>query len=190
MNAPDATPTMSRWRIAGWSAAAFLLLLPLLLMQVTDEVNWSVGDFIGAGVLMLGVGLPLEIAVRRSASAAYRWGAALALLTAFLLSWLSLGVGVIGADGDPANVLYAGVLAVGIAGAVVARFEARGLYRTLLAVALAQGAVAVGAVLAGLGAPTSGPLQIVVLNGAFIALWLGASALFRRAASASPSRLS
>jgi hypothetical protein len=29
-----------------------------------------------------------------------------------------LGVGAIGADGDPANLMYAGVLAVGIVGAI------------------------------------------------------------------------
>jgi hypothetical protein len=30
----------------------FILLLPLIAMQFTKEVNWSVGDFVVAGVLL------------------------------------------------------------------------------------------------------------------------------------------
>ena len=47
----------------------------------------------------------------------YRSALAMALSGAFLLVWLSLGVGIIGRDGDPANLMYFGVLAVGVAGA-------------------------------------------------------------------------
>ncbi len=33
-------------RIAAWSAAALVLLLPLVAMQFTEEVNWTVADFV------------------------------------------------------------------------------------------------------------------------------------------------
>ena len=49
--------------------------------------------------------------------AAYRWAAGLALAGALGLVWLSLGVGLIGRDGDPVNRLYLGVLAVRIVSA-------------------------------------------------------------------------
>ena len=173
----------SRWRLAGWTAAALVLLVPFVAMQVTDEVAWSARDFALMAGLVLGVGVPLELAVRATGNAAYRQAVAVALVGAFLLVWLSLGVGLIGADGDPANVLYGGVLAVGVVGAVLARFRARGMARALAATALAQGAVALGALLAGLGLPDTGPLKIVVLNGLFVGVWLGAAALFRRAAA-------
>jgi hypothetical protein len=52
---------------------------------------------------------------------AYRAAVGVALAAAVILVWLSLGVGVIGKDGDPANLLYVGVLAVGIIGAIIAR---------------------------------------------------------------------
>lgn len=113
---------------------------------------------------------------------AYRFGVGVALAAAFILVWLSLGVGIIGKDGDPANLMYFGVLAVGIVGALVARFRPRGLARALVATALAQALVAAIALIARLGDPWSGPLEILLLNGFFVALFIGSAWLFRRAA--------
>ena len=114
---------------------------------------------------------------------AYRSAIGIATLAALMLVWLSLGVGIIGKDGDPANLMYFGVLAVGIIGALAARFQARGMARTLCAMALTQALVAAIALFAGLGRPYSGPLELLVLNGFFIVLFIGSAWLFRRAAS-------
>ena len=116
------------------------------------------------------------------ARTAYRLAAGVALAAAFLLVWLSLGVGIIGADGDPANAMYFGVLAVGLLGALLARFRPWGMARALLAMALAQAAVLAIALVAGLGRPWSGPLELLVLNGFFVALYVGSAWLFLRAA--------
>ena len=48
--------------------------------------------------------------------------------------------------------------------------------------ALAQAVVAVIALSAGLGLPWSGPAEIALLNGFFIAMFAGSGWLFRRAA--------
>ncbi len=114
---------------------------------------------------------------------AYRSAVGVAVLAALLLVWLSLGVGVIGRDGDPANVMYFGVVGVGIVGALVARFRPRGMASALYVTAVAQALVALIALFAGLGRPWSGPLELVGLNGMFIALFVGSAWLFRRAAS-------
>jgi hypothetical protein len=116
----------------------------------------------------------------------YHFAAGVALAAAFILAWLSLGVGVIGKDGDPANLMYFGVLAVGIIGAIVARFRPNGMARTLFAMALAQALVAVIALIFGLGLPWSPPLEILALNGFFVALFLGSAWLFRNAARDRP----
>ena len=71
-------------------------------------------------------------------SSAYRSAVGVALAASCILVWLSLGVGIIGKDGDPANLMYFGVLVVGIIGAVIARFRPHGLARALFAMALAQ----------------------------------------------------
>lgn len=73
---------------------------------------------------------------------AYRLAAGVAVAAALLLAWLSLGVGIIGRDGDPANRMYFGVIAVGIIGALIARFRPEGMARALFVTALAQTAVA------------------------------------------------
>lgn len=113
---------------------------------------------------------------------AYRSAMGIALAAACLLVWLSLGVGIIGKDGDPANMIYFGVLAVGILGALISRFQPQGMARTLLAMALAQALVAAIALIAGLGLPWSGPAEIILLNGFFVAMFAGSAWLFQRAA--------
>jgi hypothetical protein len=112
----------------------------------------------------------------------YRFAVGIALAAAFILAWMSLGVGIIGRDGDPANLMYFGVLAIGIIGALIARFRPRGMARALFATALAQTSVAVIALIARLGYPWSGPLELSLLNGVFVALFVGSAWLFRRAA--------
>lgn len=119
---------------------------------------------------------------------AYRLAAGVALAAALILAWLSLGVGIIGADGDRANLMYFGVLAVGIVGALIARFRPGGMARALLAMALGQALIFVIALIARLGYPYSGPLELLGLNGFFIAVFVGSAWLFRRAASAPPER--
>jgi hypothetical protein len=111
-----------------------------------------------------------------------------AIAAAFILVWLSLGVGIIGKDGDPANLMYFGVLAVGVIGAIIARLQPHGMARALFATAIAQALVAAIALIAGLGLPWSGPAEILVLNGFFIALFAGSAWLFRRAAGGRPER--
>jgi hypothetical protein len=114
---------------------------------------------------------------------AYRPAAGIALAAAILLAWLSLGVGIIGRDGDPANGMYFGVLAVGLIGAGIARFQPRGMARALLSAAIAQALVGAIALVGGLGGPWSGPLELSLLNGFFVGLFAPSAWLFRRAAN-------
>ena len=113
---------------------------------------------------------------------AYRFAIGMALTASCLLIWLSLGVGIIGTDGDPANLMYFGVLAVGIIGAIISRFRPKGMAFTLLAMALTQALVVAIALIAGLGLPWSGPVEIILLNGFFVAMFAGSAWLFKRAA--------
>lgn len=171
------------WRVAAWGGVVLLLLLPLVAMRFSDEVNWSGFDFAVAGALLFGTGLGFELVVRRAADTVYRVAAGVALVAALLLMWVSMGVGIIGADGDPANLMYFGVLAVGIVGALIGRFQPAGMARALVAMAGAQVVVAVIAVVARLGATVPlWPLQIVGVTGLFVALWLAAAWLFGKAA--------
>jgi hypothetical protein len=171
----------SRWRMAVWGTAA-LMLLPLLAMQVTDEVDWDVADFAIFGAMLVGAGGTYELAARMTGNTAYRAAVGVAIAAAFILVWMNLAVGIIGTEDNPANLMYGGVLPVGIVGAIIARFQPDGMARTLVATALAQALVAVIAVIAGMGSPASPPLEILGVNALFAALWLMSAWLFRKAA--------
>lgn len=161
------------WRVIGWSIPAVLLLLPLVAMQVNDEVNWTASDFIFAAVLFGSVGLAFELIVRKSGSLAYRLGAGLAVLTVFLTIWANAAVGMIG-DDNPYNLVFAGVLFVALLGAVLARFEPAGMARAMVVAAIAQAAAGAG----GLSTDPRG----AVFSMSFAGCWLLAAALFHSAA--------
>ncbi|MYG81320.1 MAG: hypothetical protein F4187_05920 [Gemmatimonadetes bacterium] len=118
----------------------------------------------------------------------YRLALALAAGASFLLVWVSMSVGLIGADGDPVNVMYFGVVAIGVVGTFMVRRQPRGMARTLAAMAGAQTLVAAIALFGGLGRPWSGPLEIVLSNAFFVALFLWSAWLFR-CAGASPANV-
>jgi hypothetical protein len=69
-----------------------ILLIPLIAMQFTDEVNWSAGDFVVMGALLFGTGLLLDL-VRREAGK-YRMAGTVAVIVLFLYIWAELAVGV------------------------------------------------------------------------------------------------
>jgi len=52
--------------------AAFILLLPLAVMQFTDEVDWNLVDFAIAGVLLIGAGFVYEILAKKLKTTVYR----------------------------------------------------------------------------------------------------------------------
>lgn len=84
----------SRWRIGLWGLAGLALVIPLLVMQVTDSVYWGLGDFATAAVLLGAAGLALELVTRRLANPAQRWLAAGAVVLAVLAIWAELAVGI------------------------------------------------------------------------------------------------
>ncbi len=113
----------------------------------------------------------------------YRAASGVALAAAFILVWMNGAVGVIGPEDDDANVMGFGVLAVGIIGALMARFQPDGMARALFATALAHALVAVIALIAGFGSTMPHwQRKILVLTGFFAALWLLSAWLFRKAA--------
>ncbi|MDE3000047.1 MAG: hypothetical protein OXU79_13305 [Gemmatimonadota bacterium] len=112
----------------------------------------------------------------------YRSAVSVSLATAFILLWVNGAVGVTGSENNDANLMVFGVLAVGIVGAVVARFQPRGMAFALIATAIAQAFVTLVAIIGRLGHPASGPLELLSLNGFFIALWVVSACLFRQTA--------
>ncbi len=94
---------------------ALVLLIPLVGMQLSDDVHWSVFDFVFAGVLLLGSGLLLELALRKPRSIAHRATAAAIGVAAIVLGE---------ADDAPGLVLF-GCLLIAAAIALTVRTAQR-----------------------------------------------------------------
>lgn len=163
-------------------ATAVLLMVPLVAMQFTKEVNWTLSDFVVAGVLLFGSGLTFELVSRRSANIVYRVAVGIAVATALFLVWSNLAVGIIGNEDNPANLMYFGVLAIGAIGAIIARLQPLGMARALFATALAQLLVPVIALIIWRPEVNAGVLYVFILNAVFVMLFVGSALLFRRAA--------
>jgi len=162
-----------------------MLPVALVAKQFVGELSW-VDKLAQSGALIIGVGVAVELVARTTGEAAYRTAVGLGVGSAVLLGWVNGAVGLIGSEDNDANLMYGGVLVIGAIGAIIARFKPEGMARALFATALAQTLVAVIALVGRLGSPTSGPFEIVSINGFFVTLFVGSAVLFREAADRQP----
>jgi len=171
-------PRGLRWiRPLAWGGAAALLALPLVAMQFTREVEWQTGDFLFAAVMLGGVGLALELAVRISSNSSYRIGAGTGLAAGLMLIWVNGAVGYIGNEDNPYNLWFMGVVAIAFAGALISAFRPRGMAWSMLAAGISHAIVGLA------GAPQDP--RTLILTIVFIGLWIGSARLFHIAAQAS-----
>lgn len=84
----------NRLRIAVWSGAALLLLLPLLAMQFTQEMAWTLSDFLVFGGMLLAACAAFELALKLTRNKTYLLAFCIAIATAFILVWVELAVGI------------------------------------------------------------------------------------------------
>ena len=125
---------------------------------------------------------------------AYRFAVAVAVGAAIFLVWGMGALGVVGVEGDPADLMFFGVLAIGIGGSIVARLEPDGMARAMLVTASATVLVGVVALILGRHeAEYSSVIEILGLTGMFATLFAASALLFRVAAAQenradSPSR--
>ncbi len=163
-----------------------LLLVPLVAMQFTDQVRWSPMDFLVAGSLMFAAGFSFAQVLRATRRPLLRLAFGLALAGAWLMVWANLAVGMAGPPGNPANFMVAGVLAVGLAGTLLARLRPRGMALAMLATALALVLAAGLALSVFAGAETTRTDVVLATHGFFAGLFLASAWLFRRAARPAP----
>lgn len=120
---------------------------------------------------------------RMKPGVAYLLGIGLALASSLFLMWMMGALGVLGVEGDPADRMYFGVFAVGLIGALIARFRSRGMAHTMFAMAAAQALVAVIALAMGLHlSPASSIAELLGVNGIFVVLFGASGLLFWQAA--------
>ncbi|HCQ14408.1 hypothetical protein [Flavobacterium sp.] len=78
------------------SIVLLLLLIPFVTMQFSNEVNWSLMDFVMAGILLFGTSLIIELVLRKVKSTKHRLLISGIILFLLFLLWAELAVGVFG----------------------------------------------------------------------------------------------
>jgi hypothetical protein len=94
---------------------AIVLSVPLVGMLLSEDVAWSVADFVAAGVLLAVIGTAFELAVRRAGNCALALG----------LAALGVAAGVFGEADDAPGLVLLGVLLVASACAIGLRATPR-----------------------------------------------------------------
>lgn len=79
---------------------ALVLSLPLVAMQFSDDVVWSLADFVAAGVLLATIGVALELAARKAGNLAVAIGIAV----------LGVAAAVFGEADDAPGLVLLGIL--------------------------------------------------------------------------------
>lgn len=76
------------------SLVALLLLIPFTAMFFTHEVNWTLFDFIIAGILLFTFGLLIETAIRNIPKRKYKILICSFILFMLIITWVELAVGI------------------------------------------------------------------------------------------------
>jgi hypothetical protein len=94
---------------------AAILTVPLVAMQFTDEVVWTVWDFVVVGILLATIGITIEFAVKKAGNR--RMAVGIAALGVLSILW--------GADGDAPGLVLLGLLLIVSGGALGVRTTQR-----------------------------------------------------------------
>ena len=166
-----------------WGSAGLLLLTTWVAMRFTDEVAWTGGDFVVFGAMLLAGCVAFETTARVARVPSYLLAGAIAIGAGFLLLWANLAVGIVDEPGHRANLLFLGVLVTGVLD--VARLQARGMSRVLVAMALAQ--MAAGGIAMGMDTQES-PAFVLAFTALYVVAWLLSALLFHKAARTRAAR--
>lgn len=157
-----------------------LLMVPLVAMQFTNEVNWSISDFIIMGILLFSTGLAYVLLTQYSPGLINRAAFGSAIGSTFLLIWVNLAVGLIGGGPNPANLMYIGVVAVVLISTFVGRFTTKGMERSMFVTSFSVVLVGIIQLLTGMQHyPGASVVEIIGVNSFFVLLFAVSGLLFR-----------
>jgi hypothetical protein len=157
-----------------------LLCLPAIAMSFFPGagVNWTGSDFVLMGVMLFIACVAVEVGAHLAENFPYLGGVVFAVGTGFVTVWANLAVGMIGDEGNPANLVFLGLLALAVVGTLAVRFQARGMAKVMLTVGSLQALVGVSVAVAGLEEPRVG-----ALIAAFAMPWWLSAFLFKWSAN-------
>lgn len=163
-------------------ATLTFLMIPLIAMQFSTEVNWTISDFLFAGILIFGTGLTFKLITQNNSSNLFKIAVASALGSGLFLIWANAAVGIIGSENNDFNALYFLVIFVGIIGIFLSRLQAGRLSLTLFAMAATQLIMTIVALFSGMAnLPHSSVATIIAVNTFFITWFIVSAFLFKYA---------
>ena len=74
----------------------FLLLIPLLGNVFSDEVNWSLFDFLAMGTILLTMGILINLIIDKLKKRSFKVLLIIVTILVFALIYLELAVGIFG----------------------------------------------------------------------------------------------
>lgn len=166
-------------RQAGKVTLGFLFI-PLVAMLLQTGLQWSVFDFIVVGGLVFTAVMGYMLLRSWSNSPTHSLAAMLAVVTTFLVIWVNLAVGLIGAGPHWGNWIYAIIPFVIVGGVLVGGRNVRGMTISMYAAAISFLVIGLIALIAGLQhLPESSVREILGINGMFAVLYLVSALLFQ-----------
>jgi hypothetical protein len=81
---------------------AVILSVPLVATLISDDVVWSLGDFVAAGVFLAAIGIVIELAVRRAGNLAAALG----------IAAVGVAAGIFGEADDAPGLVLLGILLI------------------------------------------------------------------------------
>src|SRR5690242_10633379 len=91
--------------------ALAVLMVPLVASRVVEGWNWNAGGFVVLYVLLFVIGMAYAVIARKMGAWSYKAGVGVALAAGFVLAWSNMVH--VADSGNPANLAYYSVLAVG-----------------------------------------------------------------------------
>lgn len=168
-----------------------ILLIPFTASFMTDEMAWSLYDYVLAGVMLFGTGSAYVLLSSQSGSMLYKVAVGLALASALFLAFANIAVGILGSEDNAINLFYFLIVLLLVIGSFIARFQPRGMAVTLFTTALAQALMIPVALIFDMqNAPGSSFMEIILLNGGFVTLFVVSGILFLLANKKQPGQLS
>jgi hypothetical protein len=131
------------------------------------------------------IAVAYEFITRKSKHRLFRIACTIGLAGVLLLFWVNAAVGIIGSENQDVNLLFAGVLLIGLIGAVFSGLKPLGMRNTLYAMAAAQMLVPVIGLIIWPASEISwspGILGVFVLSGFFAFLFTLSGLLFNKVA--------
>ncbi len=175
--------SLTKYFIALAAVTIGILLIPLIAMQFTHEVDWTFSDFVIFGGMIFGVGTAYALVTRKLNSFYYRIATGSALLSVFLMLWANGAVGLIGSEKDAINLAYFAVPGAGLLGAGISGFKPSGLAYTLFAMAFMVVVIGIAALFIGMqDLPYSSVTEILGVTAFFTVLYVFSGLLYRHAA--------